>query len=237
MQEIKTFAERINKEILPFIDLSKNSKESKSLNDRILANLLGERIPDDHLPIGEMTPRRAYLANIFKKYFEVKESFQRLKLTQIFLTNVQTKKVPRIDYIRYHYEYYLNGIYITNCRINVFLDFLIKKSKREKLVDEVLEINRIKKALNKTTAGIIKIRGLHVHEKHYKSDKLDQLLGLDSLSNDFDFIRSYRDLELKDLKKNIAVEVKENIENLETFFENDMYRHLEGAIFKKLLPK
>jgi hypothetical protein len=238
MKKISTFSERIHKEIIPFIDFSEKPKERAELEKRIIAGILGERISGDDLPIGPMSDKRIYLKNIFDIYFEVRETLRRIKLSQDFLSKIPKNiKVPKLDYIRYHYEYYLNEMYMYNIRVNILLDFLIKKCRKLNLLDEIKKIEIIKLAINKAMGGIYKRRGVHVHVKHYKNDKLDQISTLDSLSKDFDFIDVYKNTELTILQKELLIEIKKNLKEVERIFEKVIYRKIGNIIFIKLMPK
>lgn len=234
--KINTFSKRIYKEMKPFISFPKNSKERVILEKRMIAGLTGDRLPDDHLPIGPMTAQRAYIGVIFRKYFEITKSLERIKLAQVFISKtLKIKSVSKIDYIVYHYEYYLNEIYIYNLRVNQLLDFVIKKCRKTNLLKEINKVKAIKLSINKGMEGIKERRGLHVHKKHYDSDKISQINQLHSLSNEFDFIRDYRDSELKIFKKKILSEIKINLDTLETFLEKSIYKEIGTLIFVKLL--
>jgi hypothetical protein len=178
------------------------------------------------------------MRDLFRKFFEVKESFRRLEMSKNFLIKIPTSsKISKLDYIRYHYEYYLNEIYISKLRINQLLDFLIRRSQKVSLsIEEINKMKAIKFAINDGTKGLIKTRGLHVHVKHYENGKLDQLGILHSLSKDFNIIRQYRDAELKELQKKIITEIKESHKNLNDFFEDTVYKHIKDIAFIKILP-
>ncbi len=224
--------------MMPLLALPRGSKERAALEKRVVAGLVGERLPDDHLPIGPVSRKRTYLWSIFRKYFEVTESFERLKLARNFISKLPRRgTLSKIDYIRYHYEFYLNEMYICNLRINLLLDFLIKKCSRAGLVDRCDEVRRIKSTVNRGMKGVLGRRGAHVHERHFKNDKLDQLVSLNSLSSSFDFIRSYRDSEIKAFKKEIVKEITANINELEQFFEKSLYKKIGPLIFSKTFQR
>ncbi len=234
----KTFTERIHKEILPVIKFPKKSKISKELSKRFMASLLGERLPDDHIPLVKTTPKQKYIMELFNRYNEIHESLDRFKLIVKFVTTLPRRKdISHLEYLKYHNEFFLNEVYIFKMRIDSLLDFLIKKSKKYKLPDQEKELKRIKLAVGNGLKHLIDIRGSHVHIKRYKTDKLDQLQLLNSLSDQFDFMKAYGDMETKGLHKKILTHIKETQSNFEKFVDVDLYEAIKDIAFNKLIPK
>lgn len=232
----KTFSERIHKETIATLTLPKRKKERDVLMKRVSASLLGERLSDDHLPIKKYSPKRAYLRELHTKYTELKESLERLKLCLRFFSRIQNyKTISKLEYIRYHYEFYLNEIYIFSERLDQLFNFLFKKCQKANLIEEGKRIREIKININDALRNIVKVRGLHVHKRRHRTNKLDQLQTLHTLSADFDFIREYRDYELKAMQKVLKKEIRGNIDALNKLLENEIYRELGTVIFNKIM--
>ena len=245
MKKNKTFSERLSIETRPYIKevealmkLPKNSEKRMIFEKRMQGSFLGERYPDDHLSLVPITPHKTHIKKIVNKFSEIQESLKRMRLGQVFLSKIRkNKKVSKLNYLQYHYENYLNEMFIYRERINSLLDYIIKICQKAKKTKEKEKVQELRKRFNKALENIINVRGSHVHIKRYSSNKLEQLYTLDSVSENFEFIRYYRDSELKNLKSIFLKEMKENIETLENFIEKDISKEIGDIIFIELFPK
>ena len=239
-----TFGKRLIKEIKPFIKeaisitkLPKGSKKRTELEQRTISSLFGERTKDDHLPLVKITPRKIYLKNILSKYVEIVESLDMMKLSVTFIIKgAKDKNIPRLKYIKYHYGNYLNELYIYSIRIKDLFDFIISKCQKAKKVKEVIKIQRIRTIFNKNIDNAKNIRGNHVHQKRYSNNKFEQIYQLDSLGEDFNFIREYGNHEFKELKKKTIKGMRDNIKVLDDFIEIEIHEHLGNIIFDEIHP-
>jgi hypothetical protein len=233
MKKTKTFSDRLFKEIEPSFKSFQDPKHQKVLAERMRARLFGEEPPEGYRPIKKESARERYLRDVFYKYLEIQKSLERIKLTQKYISRIPGH-VTKLEYLQYHYEYYLNEVYIFNLRINHLLDFLIKKCQKLNLQDEMPKIRNIKRAVNTSMDGYIKVRGQHVHVKHHETSKISQLVSLDLISKNFNFIKSYRDWELRLLRKNIKSEIQKTHTVLKDSLEKDLYKYLGQLVFTKL---
>lgn len=168
MKKETTFSNRLSKEIKPFMLMVENDKVlKKGLGERIVAHLMGDGVPGDDLPLYNFSQKEKYIRNVFDKYYEIRKSLDIINLSKNFLSKLPNKnsKVSKIEYIKYHYEHYLNEIYITNLRFNQLLDYIIKICLKQNLSFEIKEVKKIKLIINKGMMMIVDRRGLHVHKK------------------------------------------------------------------------
>lgn len=236
----KNFWVRLNFELDPFlktIQNSQNQEQKNLLQKRIVASLMGTEDPTEHEPIFETSPLLNYLRDLLHEYCEIDSSLERMRMSLLFIsrTSFRQKQVTPVAYFRYHYEFYLNEIYIFGERIERFLTLLERKCKKANLNQDANTITEVKKEIRKALENIYKIRGSHVHLRRHKNRKIEQLEALEGLSENFDFIAEYRDIEGRAYKKTTSEEMKKNIDNLDSVINVLIPKRLGGIIFGTLL--
>jgi hypothetical protein len=240
----KTFTVRILEEIKPTLSIVKKKKYKKIFSQRLYSALFGDTPKDRVSSVIPLSEKDEYLMEVFKMSSEIKESIERIKLSSIFLSKkFSDKKITKIDYMRYHYEYYLNEVYIFYTRIVRLLTFLKKECRNKKLIVEIEHLKIIEKSIRKTLGGFVDrdtgLRSLHVHKQRYTNDKISQINGLvlaASFENDPIF-SAYRDSEIRKFKKKIETEINNNVGVLEKIYEEWLYKEIKDIVFKKLIPK
>lgn len=232
------FSLRIMKEARTIISIPRKKSEREELFRRINANLFGERIEGDDKPIGKKTERDIFLSRVMRYYFDINESIRRIEMCETYLLSRIPKKINKVDFLRYHYEYFLHEFYVYEQRLMGLLDFLTKTARVRKFNDEKDKIEFFKKRIVKALDQLLVRRGEHVHVGRFKSDKFDQLISLDlysSFEEVGDLFSRYRDTELLKEKKRIAEEIKQIRESLTEIVELHMYDELGKIIFERLL--
>jgi len=230
----RTFSERLFKESKYLLQTPKRKKEMLIVFDRTVRHLLGENDPNDNQPIRKYTNRQKYLVNLFREYYEIKQSLDRIEQSRKFISNIP-RSAKKLDYIRYHYEFYLNELYIFYCRTNHLLDFLITTCQKKKLFSEITTIRNVKNSIKTSMAGVLKTRGRHVHKRRYENNKMDQISALELFSEKFDVIEAYKDTELRKFKKDIKMQILLTHKHLSDFLDKDLYKHLGKIIFGTIL--
>ncbi len=238
MKKIDTFSKRMNKEIVPYMKIPKDAKKRKLLQERVFAGLMGESKPDKEGSLYRPSQRRDYIFCIFNRYVEIHESLSRLKLCIEFISNKNgPKKISELDYIKYHYEYYLNELYIFKLRTNRLFDFVVSKCRKKSLHEQEKIVAITKKAINESLESMVKIRGAHVHDRRFSSSKMDQIHALSSIADEFELMARLKENELRSLRKKIKLEISTSTEILEKFFDKTVYTMIGELIFEILPPK
>jgi hypothetical protein len=228
-----SFSKRLHKEIIPTIRMPRTKVGKEKMHERFVASLSGKRLPDDHLPIDKFSTREKYFVELHRKFYEVILSLERMSMAEKFIKRKQFA-FDKIDYLRYHLEVFLNESYIFSIRFNELLEFIVSRCQKKGLNDDLVKVKGFKKKFNDSLKNLILVRGHHVHKIRYRTDKLDQLNILNSLSNEFDFIREYRDSELKETRQKILKELRDVRNNLRDFLEERLCKELGIVIFTRL---
>jgi len=159
-------------------------------------------------------------------------------MSEKYLLGRVPKYFSKIDFLRYHYEYFLHEFYVYEQRLEALLNYLSKRARAKDLINEKDKISLFKKSLIKDLKQIIDRRGQHVHERRYKSDKFDQLVSLDlysSLDDVGEYFGGYRDKEFRKEKRRVIKEIRQIRETLIEVVEVHLYKQLGRIIFDNLL--
>jgi len=234
----ETLLEHFNKVILK-APMSK--KEEKATNERIKATLFGKKIPKKYQKSTPIKPKERILADTFYDYSEISESLSRIEMISILIKQYPAmpswKKcgITKTQYLRYHYENFLNEIYIFKERVRLFLKHIERRCKRRSMIDDAKLVKKMNDVFEGALNDICDVRARHVHERRYKDEKIDQLEGLEIYSAyvdpQFDWFknREYKALRME-LSKQI-IDIKKQLDGS----LNVILEAIKHIIFKKLL--
>lgn len=132
-------------------------------------------------PIGnprQLNPYENLFIKLFTGFFEIEKSVKNLHNTLIYIRRFPFSKtrIERSTYLRYHYENYLNELYILQKRMQGFLTII---SRLYRLDPNGGNITRITVAIfnnfSEAMSRLIKARGIHVHKERYSDPEFDHL--------------------------------------------------------------
>lgn len=224
MSEEVDFSKWLVGEVKKMIKLPKSKKEQKIMADRMHANLFGVDYKDDHGSLGKMSTSNLFIRDIWKPYAEIDESNSRIKMTALFikqypyLPSWKKEGITKTRYLRYHYENYLNEIYLMEQRMKRIFDVTVKHCKKLEWEAEILLVKKMRKWYYKQLGNSLDIRGAHVHEERFVNQKIDQLESLE-------FITAMED----------PIDTFEEYGNLVRFFKEHEYRIFRRKLHKEIL--
>ena len=169
----------------------------------------------------------AFVVELFQRFAEIFQSLQVLQDIEAYLKRFPPK-MSRSRYLVYHVHSYLQEVYVLQQR----LDALIKKYERwhKPIVDNTdasIAVKTCKQLVARSFKGIVKVRGIHVHDQRFSDPELDRLEGWEGLAetsfsdNDRWMREGYRKQANKTQKKwikQIATNNVATIEVLDLFF-------------------
>jgi hypothetical protein len=123
-----------------------------------------------------------YWADWLFEFGEVDAAMQHLRQATAYLSNYPGRRYFRnwseADWIRYHFEVYLQGVYILQERLQHFLKRARKAAIAGGSRRGMAVIDRLMVVVADSLASVNRIRGSHVHVRRYDDDALNRLDGL-----------------------------------------------------------
>lgn len=231
----KTFFGKLHKELWPFLKSLETMKENEVFKKRFMADLLGEDYPEASTSLVESSPYFEYLRELLSEYGELNKSIERIRLSAKFISQSppSRSRISKTTYIRYHFEFYLNEIYIFKERLDRLLARLEKKCRKARLKKEEKALRESKREIEEAFSSFVKIRGKHVHLRRYEDNKMRQLELLETLS-EFNVVATLRDFEYEQFKKKTVNQITAIAKTLEGVINNFLGGSIEEIIFKKL---
>lgn len=140
------------------------TKTSTTAIEKIMKKKRGEHV--------DFSPKDDFILEISQPLAEIESVYSLLLFSPIIINstnyNYVRKGVSAVEQFKYHWEFYINQLYILNQRLNKILDILIKKTKNE----EKNYLKNKKKQVNNSFDAILKVRGAHVHDRKYSDPDL-----------------------------------------------------------------
>ncbi len=143
-------------------------------------------------------------------------------------------QVSKIKYLRYHYEVYINELYIFEQRVGRLLTLIERRCKKEKFTEESGEVRDLKRRFIKGFGQVVLIRGRHTHLRRYKNEKIEQLENLSMFKDEL--LTKLHDQEYKELRKKLLKEISDNGKALEKILDEQIYGEMSEIVFITL-PK
>lgn len=228
------FWEELHKHLVPFL----RKARSKRVRQNIRFSLHG--YPEYIKPTkAKITTLEVFLMDVLYNYGELAESLRRFKIISTLIK--QYPKQPswtkvglnKTVYLRYHYESFLEEIYIYRERMSLLLGDLKNKSKKKSLLDGVKLIEKTNKYFVDALKSATNVRGHHVHLRRFKNAKIEQLADLELFVNDSTYYEDLRDKEYKALRKKLSQEIETFSIELEKL-QNDVLNRITNFVFDEL---
>lgn len=106
---------------------------------------------------------------------EIAGSLDVLDDTVVYLQR-SPRGIPRERYVRYHFEHYIQQIYILRNRLRMLCDSLARAYRKTALASAVASTAEdLKTKVDNCFAGVIKVRGAYVHEEQVQIAELYRL--------------------------------------------------------------
>ena len=119
---------------------------------------------------------------IIDGYIEIIDTYDSLKDSVIYLSNFfyKSTQITKSRYLSYHFENYLNELYILKNRLISYLNIL-KKIYLKSMITNVVDrkIDSLKTDIHKSFEMIDKVRGDHVHQKRFSDANIASLSALE----------------------------------------------------------
>lgn len=184
-----SFEKNLYKNLHPYLTPPKTKKEKKAYGARMKAALTGKPVPLEYqIKDPKFTPLENFLMDITFNYFEIPETNCRLTMIATLIKQYpkqpswKKSKITKIRYLRYHYENFLNEVYLFQERVLLLLRVIEKKCQKNQLLKESEKIRGVSGAFTKSLENICVIRGRHVHLRRYKNNKIEQIEELELFS-------------------------------------------------------
>lgn len=208
-----SFEKNLYKNLQPYLTPPKTQKERKAYAVRTRAALTDKPVPLKYqLKDRKFAPIEEFLMDITFNYFEIPETNYRLTMIATLIkqypiqTSWKRAGITKIRYLRYHYENFLNEVYLFQERVLLLLKVIEKKCQKNQLSAEVTKIVDVSKSFTKSLEGICTIRGRHVHLRRYKNKKIEQLEALELFSEN-KYLDLLQKIEYRKLRKELGNQV------------------------------
>lgn len=196
-----------------FFILRKNilvDPNDEELGETVMNTILGKdglRVKKSANP----TKEQQLLGQLLHGWSEIHSSLKNLYFITVYLEqypNYKKYKLAGITpavYFRYHYENYLNELYILKTRLIAYLNLIKKRNENLRLKKDIQKVLTV---VEESLLGPVKVRARHVHERRYTDRYIETLeiqeLMLRSKSNKF-----FKD-QIKIINKSSMIELKYN---------------------------
>ena len=183
------FEKNLYKNLHPYLTPPKTKKEKKAYGARMRAALTDTPVPPEYqIKDPKFTPLENFLMDITFNYFEIPETNYRLTMIAVLIKQYHIQPswkksgITKIRYLRYHYENFLNEVYLFQERVLLLLRVIEKKCQKNQLSIESEKIRKVSGAFTKSLENICVVRGKHVHLRRYKNNKIEQIEELELFS-------------------------------------------------------
>ncbi len=237
----KKFGDILHEHLIPYLKEPTSKKEKEVARERMKCSLLGKKVPEKYQRKTPFEPIEEFLMDIAFNYFEISDSLSRLEMIVLLikqypaLPSWKKEGITQTRYLRYHYENFLNEIYLFKERVLLLLRDIKKKCKKNNLKKEAETIKKLEEIFIKSLDNACKVRGRHVHVRRYKSDKIEQLENLELFSEN-GYLDLLRKLEYRPLRRELSKEITKMRKDLETVM-NKILDKITNITFKKLKAK
>lgn len=126
----------------------------------------------------QFTPYENLLVQLFSGYNEIDTSIRNLHNALIYIRRFPFSKtrIERGDYLRYHYENYLNELYILQMRMQRYLKIISRLYRLDPRGPHIAGImEKISDDFKEKLMRLIEARGVHVHRERYSDLEFSQL--------------------------------------------------------------
>jgi hypothetical protein len=126
----------------------------------------------------QFSPYENLFIKLFFGFIEIDKSKKNLQNALIYIRRFPFSKtrIERSTYLRYHYENYLNELYILNARMQKFLTIISRLYRHDPNGENITRITiEISHNFKEALSRLIEARGIHTHEERYSDSDFVQL--------------------------------------------------------------
>jgi hypothetical protein len=198
----------------------------------------GKERPEDRSPIRRFTRREQFFSQLFRSYLEIMTARSRLEMSAEFLHGLQPRRATA-QVVAYHIEKHLEETYILRERIVTFLRRIERQSRKRRHDDVAARVAELEKLIYQNFEGVVRTRGMHVHEGRFEDEEVRRLDWYDLLLSAPDPItvleplrRFQARLVLDKWRKSSG----QNVRNVNEILHR-LFGSLEPVVFDVLAPK
>ena len=156
------------------------------------------------------TPYEAFVTTIWKGFIEIMDSFDYLNDIAYYINSFpyKSKKLSKARTLKYHYENYLNELYILKKRLLNNLTVIGRLYRKDKNHPAILLLTKpLFPLIRNNFDTIIKIRGSHIHVRRYNHPDFTRLGSLELFAKnllkdeEIDLLYQYYVFKYKETRK------------------------------------
>ncbi|HCN84425.1 MAG TPA: hypothetical protein DIT07_12510 [Sphingobacteriaceae bacterium] len=237
MTQPDVFWDKLHKSLKTYLKPTK----SKKFRRNISFSLHGKY--DQITPIGpKQKPIETFLSELLYDYGELSDSLKRFTIISALIRRYPKQPdwekigLSKTVHLRYHYEAFLNELYLYSERMKMLLTNLKKKCKKKSLDEEAIIIQTVLSDFLDALQNAIYIRGRHVHVRRFKNNKIEQLSDLEIFSGMSPYYDQLKDEQYKRLRKDLSKEI-ENFASDLAKLQNNTLEKIIPITFSKLKKK
>ncbi|MBN2018790.1 MAG: hypothetical protein JW749_01035 [Sedimentisphaerales bacterium] len=203
-------------------------KHAEELWTVLLNEVSGDSVP--RIINRQASPRDLFCKKVFFAYNEISIAYEGLKDIEIYIGRFPyaDTNINRISHLKYHVANYMNSVYIFKERLCAYLNKARKWYKADPRYSVLLRLVKpLFKDIENCLQPILRIRGMHVHEKEYEDPDIDRLIIIEALiraaSVDEKFpkdLGKVKDAEYKEIRRKYRKEIKETNKSISELLDN-----------------
>ena len=188
-----------------------------------------------HLP-RRLNAREQYFSRIFYGFTEIFTSLDTLDDIAFYVRRFpfEGTRITRERYLQFHVESHYSEIYVLRERLYSYITIFRRQFRRDpQLPDVEKRCDALTVVLGSALAGVVGLRGRHIHRARFSDDAIDRLSTIGLLSRGSDssefsiLMRNYYREEHKNVRGIWRGRMRENVKAI---------RQLLDAFFEALLP-
>jgi len=219
------FKSAMVKAAMPFIEAAHRDKKQREAFREVLGNILFDTPGPRYLEMDIPATERA-LYRLFFGLGEIEECVEVLREIPFYMRRFPPKefKVSRTRFLRYHIGNYLNEVYILRERLKAYHKIVQRVYRRHLQVLERLrpQVQKLEEIVN-SFEQIVKVRGVHVHQRRYEDEEVDRLALLEILAEEESVSRVLYPMALRKARRKWVQIMEENLRAvnsvLDVYFE------------------
>jgi hypothetical protein len=139
-------------------------------------------VPRKPAPLPQPSRYERYWTSWFYEFVEIHSAMEHLEQATAYLLRYpgsrKFRRLTEADWLRYHFEVYLQGTYVLRERLQHFLKKADKAAIAARSKAGVTVVRKLLVTLDESLGPLTRARGSHVHVRRYDDDDLNRLDGL-----------------------------------------------------------
>ncbi|HSF08064.1 MAG TPA: hypothetical protein VLA60_01545 [Nitrospirales bacterium] len=171
-------------------------------------------------------PSEVFFTKLFYGFIEISDSYSCLKDTETYIGSFpyRNAKISQTRYLAYHFENYLNEIYLLKERLRSYLKSIgrqYKNDRRYRIISK--NTSSLTDWVDNCLKGIINSRGSHVHQTRFSAEDLDRLKTQEFLTlhggKELKIIKDLFKRDYGNTRKKYKQIIKENNQQVKIFLD------------------